>query len=46
MVNHVYHTANKAKATHGLARFALRLDNECIWLEDNHPPLLSIVILE
>ncbi|PON50688.1 Ribonuclease H [Parasponia andersonii] len=40
-VRHVYRDANRV--AHELAKYALRLDDELIWLEDVPPPVLSVV---
>ncbi|PON55047.1 hypothetical protein TorRG33x02_300560, partial [Trema orientale] len=34
------------QAAHGLAKFALQLDDDCIWLEDDTPPISSITALD
>ncbi|KAM6592878.1 hypothetical protein CsatA_000581 [Cannabis sativa] len=42
VVAHVKRSANMA--AHGLAKFALKLDEDCVWLESCPPPIYSIVV--
>ena len=41
-VKHVFREANKA--AHGLARFALGVEDELIWLEKSHLPIESVTV--
>ncbi|XP_060965485.1 uncharacterized protein LOC115720373 [Cannabis sativa] len=43
-VSHVNRVANSA--AHGLAKFALRVDETCTWLEIIPPPIYSIIVNE
>ncbi|KAM6584197.1 hypothetical protein CsatB_011199 [Cannabis sativa] len=43
-VSHVYRSANNA--AHGLAKFALGLDEACTWLEIIPPPIYSVIVNE
>uniref|UniRef100_A0A803Q8P9 Reverse transcriptase domain-containing protein n=1 Tax=Cannabis sativa TaxID=3483 RepID=A0A803Q8P9_CANSA len=43
-VSHVKHTANKA--AHGLAKFALGVDETCYWFEDIPQPIYSVIVDE
>ncbi|PON91038.1 LOW QUALITY PROTEIN: Ribonuclease H-like domain containing protein [Trema orientale] len=44
VANYVYRSANME--AHGLAKHALRLDDECIWMENDPPPIMSVLILD
>ncbi|XP_060974670.1 uncharacterized protein LOC133039749 [Cannabis sativa] len=44
LVSHVKRDANKA--AHELARFALRLDNDCSWLGEIPSPIHSVIVMD
>uniref|UniRef100_A0A803NY29 RNase H type-1 domain-containing protein n=1 Tax=Cannabis sativa TaxID=3483 RepID=A0A803NY29_CANSA len=43
-ISHVKRDANKA--AHGLARFALRLDNTCSWLGEIPSPIHTVIVMD
>uniref|UniRef100_A0A803PRI4 RNase H type-1 domain-containing protein n=1 Tax=Cannabis sativa TaxID=3483 RepID=A0A803PRI4_CANSA len=42
LISHVFQSANTF--AHALAKYALSVDKECVWLEKFPPPLMTIVL--